>query len=261
MTAAVPQWDAHTYEASQGHHRSFDDWFLDGFPGRPGQRVLDLGCGTGHFTRRVADLLADGEVVGVDASAAMIAEARRRGAPNLGFLVGTMQALDALVAAHHFDGIMSRAALHWIPADDLAGVLAGCARVLRPGGWLRVECGGGDNCRRARALLDDVSTALGGPRSPWNFLAAGAALEGLEAAGFTAEEGWVQTVAQRRRFERDEVIGWLRSQCFQAYDPGLSPAGRVALRTGVEDRIDELRHPDGTFDQIFVRLDIHVRRR
>ncbi|MDQ1533638.1 MAG: hypothetical protein QOF28_1399, partial [Actinomycetota bacterium] len=65
-----------------------------------------------------------------------------------------------------------------------------------------------------------------------------------------------RTVAQRRAFDRESVLGWLRSQCEQAYLIGLPPERHDAFRTAMGERVDELRRADGTYDVTFVRLDL-----
>jgi trans-aconitate methyltransferase len=172
-----------------------------------------------------------------------------------------VQHLAALVPHDaSFDVVMSRSALHWVPEADHPALLAECFRVLRPGGVLRLEMGGGDNVRAMRALLDGVSSRLGGPTTPWTFLGAGCYLELVEAAGFSVEDGWVRTVAQHRSFDRAAVIGWLESQCFQAYEATMPAVAHGEFRTEVLSRIDELRRPDGSFDETFVRLDVLAHR-
>jgi len=75
----------------------------------------------------------------------------------------------------------------------------------------------------------------------------------VEKAGFAAgADGWVHTVAQRRPFDRDGLLGWLRSQCYQAYGDGAD------LREAADARVDELRRADGSYDVTFVRLDLLV---
>ena len=253
MTATLPAWDAAAYDANRGHHRAYDDAFIASLPLRAGDRLLDIGCGSGELTTTVAGLVPDGHVVGLDSSASMIDGASTRAAANQSFVLGPAQRLGDLAAGPRFDGVYSRAALHWVPRAEWPGVLAAVHSVLGVGGWLRIECGGGDNVAIMQALLDDVSAGLGGPTAPWNFLPAGAALELVEAAGFSpGPDGWVQTVAQRRPFDRAGLLGWLRSQCYQAYGDGEE------LAQAVETRVDELRRADGTFDMTFVRLDLLV---
>jgi trans-aconitate methyltransferase len=253
MSATLPAWDATTYDANRGHHRAYDDAFLASLPAQPTDRLLDIGCGSGELTAAVSALVPDGQVVGLDGSASMIDAASSRTESNISFVLGPAQRLDELVGDDRFDGVYSRAALHWVPRADWPGMLAAIRRRLGDRGWLRIECGGGDNVAAVQALLDGISSRLGGPVAPWNFLGAGPALDLVEDAGFTVGvNGWVHTVAQRRPFDRDGLLGWLRSQCYQAYGDSAD------LGDAAEARVDELRRADGSYDMTFVRLDLLV---
>jgi trans-aconitate methyltransferase len=159
-----------------------------------------------------------------------------------------------------FDVVMSRSVLHWVPRGDHPGVLRAAARLLRPGGWLRIECGGGGNVPTVVREMDAISAAFGGPSAPWNFTDAGTYLELLEAAGFAlGDDGYVHTVAQRRAFDRESMIGWLQSQAIEAYAIDVPEDRRDAFRTAVVDQVDAFRRHDGTYDQTYVRLDLLAR--
>src|SRR5215469_4577122 len=75
---------------------------------RDGLRVIDLGCGTGELTRRLADALPGSDVVGIDSSSEMLARAAPHARPGLRFEQGTIEEL-----AGEWDLIFSNAALHW----------------------------------------------------------------------------------------------------------------------------------------------------
>src|SRR5688572_12442627 len=91
--AWIPTWDGEAYAANTGHHREHDAWFLTTFPIRPADRVLDLGCGSGDFTRIVAELVPDGVVVGIDAQPSMLTAAESVARSNQSFALGPVQDL------------------------------------------------------------------------------------------------------------------------------------------------------------------------
>jgi trans-aconitate methyltransferase len=254
-----PTWDA-TYAANTGHHRVYDGEFLAPLPLRPTDRVLDLGCGSGDFTRAVADLVPDGHVLGLDGSAALLDEARSVAGPNQSFVRAAFQELDDVLAEQLFDVVFSRAALHWVPAVDQPGVHRSIGRLVRPGGWVRLEFGGAGNIPEMLPVMDTVSASLGGPRTPWCFHDASTELLLLEQSGLTADGGHVRTVAQRRAFTRESLLGWFDSQVAQAYEVGLATTDRPRFRAAVEATLDAGRRWDGSFDQTFVRVDVLARR-
>ncbi len=102
----------------------------------PGERVLDVGCGTGLVTEHVADLVGPtGHVLGIDPLPARIELARRKARPNLAFEVGDARDLS-LIADASFDVVFLNAVFHWLP--EKTGPLTAFARVLRPGGRLGI---------------------------------------------------------------------------------------------------------------------------
>src|SRR5579863_4880630 len=99
---------------------------------RPGERILDLGCGDGALTAKLVALGC--RVVGVDSSAAQVEAARRLG---LDARVGDGNRLHF---NQEFDAVFSNAAIHWMNRPDY--VIAGASRALRPGGRFVGEFGG-----------------------------------------------------------------------------------------------------------------------
>jgi ubiquinone/menaquinone biosynthesis C-methylase UbiE len=101
----------------------------------PGDRVLDVGCGTGYFVRILARAaMPGGSVVGVDPSHDAIERARRaaRRVPGCIFAEGRGEALDA--ADDSYDVVVSSLAMHHLPAKTRPDAVAEMFRVLRPGG-------------------------------------------------------------------------------------------------------------------------------
>ena len=108
---------------------------------RPGERVLDVACGSGLLTRAAWDAVAPegGEVVGTDISESMLAEAARR-SPDCRFVRADAQKLDESVPVGHFDVVLCGLGLMYMPDPEAA--LATMARCLRPGGRMVVSVWG-----------------------------------------------------------------------------------------------------------------------
>ncbi len=120
---------------------------------KPGERILDLGCGDGFFTRQIME--SGAAVVGVDASSQMVAAAAERGVD------ARCMSGEALTFDREFDAVFSNAALHWMSDQD--AVLAGVFQALKPGGRFVAECGGQGNIAAIRVALLAVLTSRGIP--------------------------------------------------------------------------------------------------
>jgi trans-aconitate methyltransferase len=108
-----------------------------------GERILDLGCGDGQLTAKIA--ASGAEVVGVDASPAMVESALTKG------IDARICNAEDLPFRSEFDAVFSNAALHWVRDQD--AVLAGVKRALRPGGRFVAEMGGHGNIAAIRVAL------------------------------------------------------------------------------------------------------------
>jgi arsenite methyltransferase len=107
---------------------------------KPGEHVLDVGCGTGLLADYIADQVGlTGRVLGLDPLAARIALAKARARPNLAFDVGDANDLSML-AGGSFDVVLLNAVFHWLP--DKTGPLGQFARVLKTGGRLGISSAG-----------------------------------------------------------------------------------------------------------------------
>ena len=150
--AMTNQWDAGQYDAKHSFVYEKAKGLVDLLAPKKGERILDLGCGTGALTSEIAGRGA--EVLGVDRSEQMIAQARSK-FPALRFEV-----VDAthLKFNGEFDAVFSNAVLHWIPQADK--VASGIARVLKPRGRFVAEFGGKGNIQTLVKAFHEAFAAL-----------------------------------------------------------------------------------------------------
>jgi trans-aconitate methyltransferase len=156
---------------------------LDLLAAQPGERILDLGCGTGHHAAQLAALGV--EVEGVDAAATMVERARAL-YPTIPFRLARG---ETLTVDRPFDAVFSNAALHWMPAAD--GVARRVFAALRPGGRFVGEFGANGNVARLLASLTTALAEEGFPGealpAPWYFPSPAEYATVLERAGFEVE--------------------------------------------------------------------------
>lgn len=146
------QWDAELYDNKHEFVSQLATDLVELLSPQPGERILDLGCGTGHLTDKIASSQA--EVVGIDSAATMIEKARRN-YPNIHF-----ELADAAKLAYteQFDSVFSNAVLHWIKPPEL--VILGIWNALKPGGKFVAEFGGKGNINLIITALDDAIESL-----------------------------------------------------------------------------------------------------
>jgi len=174
-------WDAGRYARNARFVAELGAPVLDLLDPRPGERVLDLGCGDGALTAQIVARGAD--VLGVDAAPDMVSAARARGVSaeladgaRLGF-------------SSEFDAVFSNAAMHWMP--DQAAVVAGVAQALKPGGRFVGEMGGHGNIAAVFTAIRAVLMRRGltpNDAHPRTYPTVDAHAERLVAAGFVVEE-------------------------------------------------------------------------
>jgi ubiquinone/menaquinone biosynthesis C-methylase UbiE len=121
--------------AATTRERTFKARLLDQLDPQPGQRILDLACGTGTFARAIAERQPEATVVGVDGDPEMLARARAK-APRIQFDEALAQELPYEDGS--FDSVATSLFFHHLSRDAKQAALREVARVLKPGGELHV---------------------------------------------------------------------------------------------------------------------------
>jgi trans-aconitate methyltransferase len=152
-------WDTALYEGKHGFVWKYGEELLNLLAPQPGEKILDLGCGTGQLTTKIAE--AGAIALGIDADAAMIAQANTNYLNselnlNLNFAVADAASFKFDTA---FDAVFSNAVLHWIPDAD--AVIRCIYQALKPGGRFVAEFGGKDNVKSITSALNEALQEIG----------------------------------------------------------------------------------------------------
>lgn len=168
-------WDAARYQDKHSFVWRYGASLLELLDPRPGERILDVGCGTGQLTAEIAR--SGAHVVGLDNSADMLADARKN-FPELSFVLADASGFEF---PEPFDAVFSNAALHWV--KDAEGAVSSIARALRTGGRFIAEFGGQGNIASIQAALRAVLGPSADQKSPWYYPSVGEYAPILEGHG------------------------------------------------------------------------------
>lgn len=194
QTTGQKQWDAARYDGGHSFVWKYGASVIELLAPRAEERILDLGCGTGHLTAEIAARGA--RVIGIDRSPDMIEQARKL-YPDLRFEIA--DAVD-FNFDEPFDAVFSNAVIHWIRDQD--ALLSNVYRALKPAGRFVAEMGGKGNLRAIKGALHGAIQSAGfsaGEEASFRFFASvGEYATLLERHGFT--------VTQTFYFERPTAL-------------------------------------------------------
>lgn len=239
-------WDPLTYARNGAFVHGLAGGVLEWLQAQPGEYILDLGCGDGHLSRRIAEMGA--HVLGVDASAEMVAAARERGVE-----AEQAKAEKLPFGDRKFDAVFSNAALHWVRGQD--AMLAQVFRVLKPGGRFVAEMGGHGNIAAIQVALTAVLQRHGfsDREDGVNYFPTAESYSArLKRHGFEVEE--IALIPRPTRLAESGMEGWLRTFRRGVLD-GLPESTREAvLKETVALLAPSLRDEAGNWTADYVRL-------
>ncbi|KAI0734765.1 S-adenosyl-L-methionine-dependent methyltransferase [Fomitopsis betulina] len=253
-------WSADNYQktASFVYSKEFTAPVLTLLDAKPGEKVIDVGCGSGEVTLQIKQLIGEtGVVVAMDSSASMIAKCKEYGLQHA--FVGDAQAIEIPASwdaslQGGYDAVFSNATLHWCKQNP-RGVVSGAKRLLKPGGRFVIEMGGQMNCIGIRSALHHVLRERGykpEELDPWYFPSTEDYRELLESAGFD-----VETISLHPRVTplNGAVIDWLRLFARPHFLAGFEDKEAEEIMQAVQDICAvDCRDSQGRWSMVYIRL-------
>ncbi|MGE5215932.1 MAG: class I SAM-dependent methyltransferase [Chloroflexota bacterium] len=250
MSATIT-WNPASYAKNARFVSDLGEPLLELLAAKGGETILDLGCGDGALTEKIA--AAGAKVFAVDSSLAQVMAARRRG---VNALVMDGQALGF---KRRFDAVFTNAVLHWLKRPEQ--VIEGVAASMKAGGRFVGEFGGKGNVDAIRAALHRELVKLGvDPWSvdPWYYPAADEYSALLQTHGFKVERS---EIIPRPTILPGDLRGWLEVFA-QSFTKALPEAKRENFVESVcKNLAPKLRRPDGAWYADYVRLRFKALRR
>ncbi|TDL23206.1 S-adenosyl-L-methionine-dependent methyltransferase [Rickenella mellea] len=252
-------WSAQAYNktASFVYSSAFTAPVLELLDIKPGENIIDFGCGSGELTIKLSGAVGDaGLVVGVDASEDMISKAQKNGFKNC--FVADIQNLtfppSVAFPQHNYDAVFTNAALHWCKRDP-QGVIRSAKRVLKKGGRFVGEMGGFTNCIGLRMAIHHVLRNHGQDPlklDPWYFPSVQDYRNLLESTGFR-----VAHISLHPRFTplNGSIVDWLKVFCRKSMLNAYDDAEAEGIMKEIENMCAiDCRDESGNWAMMYTRL-------
>lgn len=251
------EFDGKKYEKASAHQKEWGIKLISELNLKGDEYVLDLGCGDGTLTVQLAELISDGQVVGIDASQGMIDVAISKERSNLRFI---RLDIDNLDYEDQFDVVISNATLHWI--KDHRRLLRNVYKALHADGLIRFNFAGDGNCShffsvvREVMLLDEFRSFFTEFEWPWYMPSVGEYEALAKDSEFCDIRVWEEN-ADRFFSDSEEMIRWVDQPSLVPFLSQVTNDAMDSFRSFVVNRmIEETEQEDGRCFETFRRINV-----
>ncbi|MEA5626324.1 methyltransferase domain-containing protein [Nostoc sp. UHCC 0251] len=243
-------WDTSLYQDKHAFVWQYGEDLLKLLNPQPGESILDIGCGTGQLTEKIAQ--AGAEVMGVDFASEMIEKAREN-YPHIRFDVADARNFQV---DKPLDAVFSNAVLHWVKEADSA--IASIHQSLKPGGRFVAEFGGKGNVQAIATALESALKAINIPTqalNPWYFPSIGEYATLLEQQGFDVIYAMLFARPTPLADGEAGMANWIQMFA-SAFLAGLSGEQQIQVIRVVEEYLKPTLYQQGTWIADYRRIRI-----
>lgn len=250
MSSAI-SWNPAFYQNKHAFVYKYGENLIDILSPQPGERILDIGCGTGQLTNLIRQKGA--EVVGIDSSQEMIAQARSA-FPEIEFKVK-----DALNLSYYqkFDAVFSNATIHWIP--NQRKLARNIYNALKPRGRMAVEFGGKGNVQNIIGALKKQLLYRNFDRNAkmnlWYFPSIAEYTTLLESIGFNISIAQHYDRNTELADAENGIKDWIQMFC-SAYFDGIPDSKKEDIVKAAETSLQKTNYYHGKWYADYKRLRI-----
>ncbi|WP_445661496.1 class I SAM-dependent methyltransferase [Bacillus sp. FSL K6-3431] len=241
-------WNANLYDIKHSFVSKYGDTLVDLLDPKKGEKILDLGCGTGDLAKKLYDFEVN--IIGVDKSENMVTQAMQK-YPHIKFAVCDATELEY---DSEFEAVFSNATLHWIKKPKQA--LHCIFNSLKPGGRFIAEFGGKGN---VQSITDEISKQFKcldleykEEQFPWYFPSIG------EYSSLMEEVGFKVTFAQH--FDRPTPLdgdhglsNWIEMFCMDIFND-VDEYSKNRIIMNVEKKLKDILYQEGNWIADYKRI-------
>lgn len=255
------EFDAEKYRQASAHQQEWGTRLIAELNLRGDERILDLGCGDGVLTAKLAQVVPGGSVLGIDSSQNMIAAAEALAGERLQF---KRLDINELNFDSGFELVFSNATLHWV--KDHRRLLNNVYKALRPGGFCRFNFAADGNCSTFNGVVRELMRDQRFERFfesfewPWFMPRLDEYDVQMANSPFAEHRFWGEN-ADRHFANSATMTAWIDQPSLVPFLRCLNGAERQTFRDETVARLLEVtRQPNGTQFETFRRINVLARK-